>query len=474
MHNCYTELFCSIIGLPDEYHTVMATDKDKCDLLIVIGSSLKVRPVAHIPSSIPASVPQILINREQLHHLKFDVELLGDSDVIINQICQRLSGNGSGYDDDEWKQLCCDDQVLRESKELLPPTEHHYHHYHYHHHRLRSSECEQQSQLDTDTQSLKSNGSVDYMLGSSAGTCSDSGFESSTFTAEHSKRNQLQPQMLQQPQAVNSNSHSNAADREAIERIKSDILVELNETALSCDRLAAPSVAGATSSYRHLSVDSSKDSGIEQCEASDPSNTEASANPGYASNLDSNISANVVVETKTAAPSLTPTPPQPRRQTIAERLQPGTFYCNSNSCSYVFPGAQVFWNSDFSDDEEEDDGASVHDADLFSNVVASDEEACDLNAVPLSPLLPPALEAHIVTEITNGNALEVMPAVATSSSSPSNKRRSATSIEQLQSPTPLPTSTASPAIESETPPIKKRRPSVVAATATTAATLTTV
>ena len=37
-------------GLPDEFHDNMALDKDDCDLLIVIGSSLKVRPVALIPS----------------------------------------------------------------------------------------------------------------------------------------------------------------------------------------------------------------------------------------------------------------------------------------------------------------------------------------------------------------------------------------------------------------------------------------
>lgn len=37
-------------GLPDEFHDRMAEDKDECDLLIVIGSSLKVRPVALIPS----------------------------------------------------------------------------------------------------------------------------------------------------------------------------------------------------------------------------------------------------------------------------------------------------------------------------------------------------------------------------------------------------------------------------------------
>lgn len=74
-------------GLPDAFHDAMAKDKDDCDLLIVIGSSLKVRPVSLIPSSIPSHVPQILINREPLPHLKFDVELLGDGDVVINQIC---------------------------------------------------------------------------------------------------------------------------------------------------------------------------------------------------------------------------------------------------------------------------------------------------------------------------------------------------------------------------------------------------
>lgn len=37
-------------GLSDEFHTRIGADKDECDLLIVIGSSLKVRPVALIPS----------------------------------------------------------------------------------------------------------------------------------------------------------------------------------------------------------------------------------------------------------------------------------------------------------------------------------------------------------------------------------------------------------------------------------------
>jgi len=77
-------------GLPDHFHNSITRDKELCDLLIVIGSSLKVRPVALIPSSLPPEVPQILINREPLPHCKFDVELLGDCDSIINQICLML------------------------------------------------------------------------------------------------------------------------------------------------------------------------------------------------------------------------------------------------------------------------------------------------------------------------------------------------------------------------------------------------
>jgi len=37
-------------SLPEEFHQQMQLDKDECDLLIVIGSSLKVQPVALIPS----------------------------------------------------------------------------------------------------------------------------------------------------------------------------------------------------------------------------------------------------------------------------------------------------------------------------------------------------------------------------------------------------------------------------------------
>lgn len=72
--------------LPDDFHDSIDTDRNKCDLLIVIGSSLKVKPVAMIPNLVPSNVPQILINREPLPHMNFDVNLYGDSDVIIHHL----------------------------------------------------------------------------------------------------------------------------------------------------------------------------------------------------------------------------------------------------------------------------------------------------------------------------------------------------------------------------------------------------
>ncbi|CAH1975885.1 unnamed protein product [Acanthoscelides obtectus] len=102
-------------GLPDSFHTAMAEDRRHCDLLLVIGSSLKVRPVALIPGSLPPNVPQVLINREPLPHCRFDVELMGDCDAIVNHLCQLL-GN-------KWEEGVYSDTVLRQSNTLLPLEE---------------------------------------------------------------------------------------------------------------------------------------------------------------------------------------------------------------------------------------------------------------------------------------------------------------------------------------------------------------
>jgi len=78
-------------GLPNEFHKAIEEDRAKADLVIVMGSSLKVKPVAHIPNLVPPDIPQILINREPLQHMQYDVELLGDCDLIIAELCNRLN-----------------------------------------------------------------------------------------------------------------------------------------------------------------------------------------------------------------------------------------------------------------------------------------------------------------------------------------------------------------------------------------------
>ncbi|KAL2837908.1 hypothetical protein BJY01DRAFT_237669 [Aspergillus pseudoustus] len=50
--------------LPDEFgHRLLHHDRDKVDLVIVIGTSLKVAPVAEVPGVLPPNVPQIYISR---------------------------------------------------------------------------------------------------------------------------------------------------------------------------------------------------------------------------------------------------------------------------------------------------------------------------------------------------------------------------------------------------------------------------
>lgn len=102
-------------SLPDLFHDTIESDRNKCDLLIVIGSSLKVRPVAMIPNWLSPNIPQILINREPLYHMDtFDINLLGDSDGITQHLCSLLG--------ESW-QISTDHSVslLSECSQLLDP-----------------------------------------------------------------------------------------------------------------------------------------------------------------------------------------------------------------------------------------------------------------------------------------------------------------------------------------------------------------
>ena len=82
-------------ALPSLFHDrLIEHDRTQVDLVIVIGTSLKVAPVSEIPGFLPKDVPQIYISRESCKHIDFDVELLGECDVIVQELCRR-AGWGS-------------------------------------------------------------------------------------------------------------------------------------------------------------------------------------------------------------------------------------------------------------------------------------------------------------------------------------------------------------------------------------------
>ncbi|EFA80312.1 NAD+-dependent deacetylase [Heterostelium album PN500] len=78
-------------NLPDRFDQCVGLDRDNVDLLIVMGSSLKVQPVALIPEILDSKIPQILINREivgQPH--EFDYVYLGDCDNFVKEIDNKV------------------------------------------------------------------------------------------------------------------------------------------------------------------------------------------------------------------------------------------------------------------------------------------------------------------------------------------------------------------------------------------------
>ncbi|KAJ7442252.1 DHS-like NAD/FAD-binding domain-containing protein, partial [Mycena latifolia] len=76
--------------LADRFGDLLAQDRNEVDLLLVIGTSLKVSPVADILCHLPHSVPQILINKTPVRHINPDIILLGNADDIIAHLSAKL------------------------------------------------------------------------------------------------------------------------------------------------------------------------------------------------------------------------------------------------------------------------------------------------------------------------------------------------------------------------------------------------
>jgi NAD-dependent deacetylase sirtuin 2 len=85
--------------MPKEFFN-FEEDFKQCDLLIIMGTSLKVQPFGSIYNHVPEDCPRLLINREVVGEwLEYeenpklnyrDVALLGDCDNICLKLAEKL------------------------------------------------------------------------------------------------------------------------------------------------------------------------------------------------------------------------------------------------------------------------------------------------------------------------------------------------------------------------------------------------
>jgi len=94
-------------SIPEYYVPRLKEDKTKADLLLVLGTSLKVRPVKTMVVEFPPHIPQIWINKDRfsgymcdMPGVQFDIELLGECDIVIEELCHRAGLNLEAF---TWK-----------------------------------------------------------------------------------------------------------------------------------------------------------------------------------------------------------------------------------------------------------------------------------------------------------------------------------------------------------------------------------
>lgn len=83
--------------LPKRFHDNIRQDLTQCDLLLSIGTSLKVAPVANIVEKIPEQVPQVLLNKDPIDHCNFDVSLLGYCDEVASYLVKKLEHHDKSW-----------------------------------------------------------------------------------------------------------------------------------------------------------------------------------------------------------------------------------------------------------------------------------------------------------------------------------------------------------------------------------------
>lgn len=76
--------------LSDEFDRCLVADREEVDLLIIMGTTLKVAPVSEIVAHFPHNTPVLLINRTPVLHFNLDVQMLGNADEIVAHLSRRL------------------------------------------------------------------------------------------------------------------------------------------------------------------------------------------------------------------------------------------------------------------------------------------------------------------------------------------------------------------------------------------------
>ncbi|KIW12929.1 hypothetical protein PV08_08116 [Exophiala spinifera] len=110
--------------ISQSYAPRLNIDKTKVDLLVIIGTSLKVAPVNDMLLAVPPTVPQIWISKDrcQREGVKVDIELLGECDLIVEEIARR-AGWTAALENRLWSPQAVESTQIPSTKTKIPRME---------------------------------------------------------------------------------------------------------------------------------------------------------------------------------------------------------------------------------------------------------------------------------------------------------------------------------------------------------------
>lgn len=104
-------------SMPERFFELSEKDFPKCDLLIVMGTSLAVYPFAGLVSKVRPDVPRVLVNMEKVNARR-DMHIDGISDAFVGSLLPEFGFDCSENRRDVFIQGKCDDGVQTLADEL--------------------------------------------------------------------------------------------------------------------------------------------------------------------------------------------------------------------------------------------------------------------------------------------------------------------------------------------------------------------